>query len=152
MIRVLPAFKIGFADGGQAITCCASGCIQKAINLLRKLVTGYEGRRWYDGYITGFMVIWSTFHRWLLFTPYGCSSNSIQPILSRLTAVLSASDACLGRTGTECRRAGYYGKCYFIGRTPCSRVHDAVWTVTTVTFLSASIYIHTSRTEKKVIL
>ena len=42
------------------------------------------------------------------------------------SAVLSASDACLGRTGTECRRAGYDGKCYFIGRTPCSRVHDAV--------------------------
>ena len=45
----------------------------------------------------------------LLFTPFGCSSNSIQPILSRLR-----------------RGAGYYGKCYFIGRTPCSRVHDAV--------------------------
>ena len=45
----------------------------------------------------------------LLFTPFGCSSNSIQPILSRLR-----------------REAGYYGKCHFIGRTPCSRVHDAV--------------------------
>ena len=44
----------------------------------------------------------------LLFTPFGCSSNSIQPILSRLR-----------------REAGYYGKCYFIGRTPCSKVHDA---------------------------
>ncbi len=39
MIRVLPAFKICFADGGQAITCYASGCIQQAINLFRKLVT-----------------------------------------------------------------------------------------------------------------
>ena len=48
-------------------------------------------------------------HRVLLFTPFGCSSNSIQPILSRLR-----------------RGAGYYDKCYFIGRTPCSRVHDAV--------------------------
>ena len=28
------------------------------------------------------------------------------PLKSRLPAVLSASDACLGRTGTECRRAG----------------------------------------------
>ncbi len=39
MIWVLPALKICFADGGQAITCYASGCIQQAINLLRKLVT-----------------------------------------------------------------------------------------------------------------
>ncbi len=41
-ILELPALKICFADGGQAITCYASGYIQQAINLLRKLVTYME--------------------------------------------------------------------------------------------------------------
>ena len=42
------------------------------------------------------------------------------PLKSRLSAVLSASDACLGRTGTECRRAGCPPH-HWIGRMPCSK-------------------------------